>query len=166
MGAQLHVSARDDEKSPFSTVGSRPKKFYLKRLKYSKEQLAEEDYEVENKGREFTFKYTERDLHSVLSYFIYYHMKAFSKTLDHTKSSKKLFGEWVHPDMVACYFPIEEWKSEVYDLSLAMKDPPIRLMSFEIKRQLNFSNLRESFFQAVSKLFLGARRLSCCINYF
>jgi uncharacterized protein len=148
LGAQLHVSARDNEKSPFSTIGSRPMKFYLKKLKYSKEDLAE-DLEVED-DLTHTMEYSERDLHAVLSYFIFYHMNAFSKTLDHKKSTKKEFGEWVHPDVVACYFPIEDWKPEVYDFSMALKDTPIHLMSFEIKRQLSFSNLRESFFQAVS----------------
>jgi hypothetical protein len=148
LGAQLHVSARDNENSPFATVGSRPMKFYLKKLKYSKEDLAE-DLEIEE-DLTHTMGYSERDLHAVLSYFIFFHLNAFSKTLDHKKSTKKEFGEWVHPDVVACYFPIEEWKPEVYDFSMALKDTPIHLMSFEIKRQLNFSNLRESFFQAVS----------------
>lgn len=149
LAAQLHVSARDNEKSPFATIGSRPKKFYLKKLKYSKEELVEEDFEVED-DIAYTVEYSERDLHAVLSYFVFYHMNAFSKTLDHQKSSKKQFGEWVHPDVVACYFPIEEWKPEVYDFSMTLKDTPIKLISFEIKRQLSFGNLRESFFQAVS----------------
>src|SRR5687767_13458781 len=147
LGAQLHVSARDNKKSPFATVGSRPMKFYLKKLTYSKEDLAE-DLAVED-DLTYTMEYSERDLHAVLSYFIFYHMNAFSKTLDHKKSTKREFGEWVHPDVVACYFPIDEWKPEVYDFSMALKDTPIHLMSFEIKRQLTFSNLRESFFQAV-----------------
>lgn len=149
LGAQLYVNARDNKNSPFLVLGSRPKKFYLKALKYAKEYLIEDDFEVHDE-EEYSIRYTERDLHSVLSYFIFYHMNAFSKTLDHTKSTKKQYGEWVHPDVVACYFPIEDWKPEVYDLSMAMKDTTIKLMSFEIKRQLNFGNLRESFFQAVS----------------
>jgi hypothetical protein len=149
LGAQLHVNARDNEKSPFATIGSRPKKFYLKKLKYDKGLLVEDD--LETKGEvEDTLRYSERDLHQLLAYFVYYQMKAHSKTLDHTKTSKKYFGEWIHPDMVACYFSIDELKSEVYDLIRSINKSPVRFYSFEIKKKLSFGNLRESFFQAVS----------------
>lgn len=149
LGAQLYVNARDNEKSPFLTIGSRPKKFYLKKLKYEKGLLVEDD--LETKGDvEDTLRYSERDLHQLLAYFVYYHMKAHSKTLDHTKTSKKYYGEWIHPDMVACYFSIDELKSEVYDLIRSINKSPVWFYSFEIKKKLSFGNLRESFFQAVS----------------
>lgn len=149
LGALLYVNARDNKHSRFSVMGSRPKKFFLKNLKYAKGDLIEEDLEVGD-NEDHAVGFLEKDLHAVLIYFIYYHLNAFSKTLNHTKSTKKQYGEWVHPDVIACYFPIEDWKPEVYDLSMTIKDTPIKLMSFEIKRQLNFGNLRESFFQAVS----------------
>jgi len=149
LAAQLHVSARDNSKSPFATMGSRPKRFYLKSLKYDQNQLLEDDLEVKG-DIEDTLRYSERDLHRLLAYFVYYHIGAHAKTLDHTKTSKKYYGEWIHPDMVACHFPIDEIKPEVYDLILAMEESPIGLISFEIKKKLSFGNLRESFFQAVS----------------
>lgn len=152
LGAQLYVNARDNANSVFGVLGSRPKKFLLKNLTYKKEDLLEEDEETSKTEvvKEKAIGYDEKDLHGLLSYFIYYHMKAYSKTLNHQKSSKKEFGEWVHPDVVACYFPIEDWKTEVYDLSSIMGDAQIALLSFEIKKKLSFANLRESFFQAVS----------------
>lgn len=52
--------------------------------------------------------------------------------------------------MVGCYFPLDEWKSEVFEFSSAIGNVSVRLSSFEIKRELNFSSLRESFFQTVS----------------
>ncbi|GCC51315.1 hypothetical protein SanaruYs_15380 [Chryseotalea sanaruensis] len=149
LGAQLHVSARDNEKSPFATIGSRPKKFYLKKLKYDKDLLVEEDLEVSGEVED-TMRYSERDLHALLAHFIFYTMESYSKTLDHTKTSKKHYGEWIHPDMVACHFPIDDIKPEVYDLSMAINESPIGFISFEIKKKLSFGNLRESFFQAVS----------------
>lgn len=149
LGAQLHVNARDNKNSLFATIGSRPKKFYLKALRYDKDLLVEEDLEA--KGEiEDTLRYSERDVHSLLAYFVFYHMKAYSKTLDHKKTSKKYYGEWIHPDMVACYFSIDELKSEVYDLIRSINKSPVRFYSFEIKKKLSFGNLRESFFQAVS----------------
>lgn len=149
LGAQLHVNARDNKNSLFATIGSRPKKFYLKSLKYDKGLLIEEDLEA-NGEIDDTLKYAEKDLHPILAYFIYYHMKAHSKTLDHKKTSKKHYGEWIHPDMVACYFSIDELKPEVYDLIRSINKSPVRFFSFEIKKKLSFGNLRESFFQAVS----------------
>ncbi len=149
LGAILHVNARDNKNSQFATIGSRPKKFYLKALQYDKDILIEEDWEV-NGEVEDTLRFAERDLHALLAHFIYYTMESYSKTLDHKKTSKKYYGEWIHPDMVAFHFPVEEFKSEVYDLSVAMKESPIGLISFEIKKKLSFGNLRESFFQAVS----------------
>jgi hypothetical protein len=77
-------------------------------------------------------------------------MRIYTKTIQHSKSGKGEFGEWIHPDMVGCYFPLDEWKTEVVDFSSAIGYISIKLFSFEIKRELNFSNLRESFFQAVS----------------
>lgn len=149
LGAQLYVNARDNKNSLFATIGSRPKKFYLKSLKYDKDLLVEEDLEA--KGEiEDTLGYSEKDLHPLLAYFIYYQMKSYSKTLDHKKTSKKQYGEWIHPDMVSCYFTADEMRSEVYDLSVAINESPVALAAFEIKKKLSFGNLRESFFQAVS----------------
>jgi len=68
----------------------------------------------------------------------------------HPKSTKKEFGEWVHPDIVGCYFPIDEWNSEVLELSSAVGNTSLTIFSFELKKELNLSKLRESFFQAVS----------------
>ncbi|MBO9703651.1 MAG: hypothetical protein J7604_25830 [Sporocytophaga sp.] len=150
LGALLHVSAKDNENSPFGSVGSRPKKFILKSLNYSKEDLIEQDAEALEEEGINESSYLEKDLHAVLTYYIYTRMECYSKTLNHQRSSKKKYGEWVHPDIVACYFPLKEWKPEVYDLSSIMSDTQIALLSFEIKRKLNFGNLRYSFFQAVS----------------
>lgn len=149
LGALLHVNARDNKNSLFATIGSRPKKFYLKSLKYDKELLVEEDQEAKGEVDDTT-KYTERDLHALLAYFIYYKMQSYSKTLDHKKTSKKHYGEWIHPDMVAFYFPIEDIKPEVYDLTKVSNESLTEIFSFEIKKKLSFGNLRESFFQAVS----------------
>jgi hypothetical protein len=94
--------------------------------------------------------YLERDLHPFLAYYAQLFLKAQTKTIQHNKSDKKEFGEWVHPDMVGCYFPIEDWKPEVVEFSACVGVSAIKLFSFEIKRRLSFSNLRESFFQTVS----------------
>lgn len=42
------------------------------------------------------------------------------------------------------------YDAEVFELSTAVGSTSLRLYSFEVKRELSFANLRESFFQTVS----------------
>ncbi|WP_375560670.1 hypothetical protein ACE193_23750 [Bernardetia sp. OM2101] len=63
---------------------------------------------------------------------------------------KKEYGEWIHPDMVGCHFSIEDWQSELTEFSNTTGNPAFKLYSFELKRKITFTNLREVFFQTVS----------------
>ncbi|MCC6601097.1 MAG: hypothetical protein IT223_10545 [Crocinitomicaceae bacterium] len=149
--AQIYVSAKDNPKTPFAKTDSRPKKFYLKSLATQIDLTDIETLEPEIPTiRKNKFEYLEKDLHPLLTYFSYYHLRCYTNTINHSHSPKKEFGEWVHPDIVGCYFPFDEWKNEVYDLSSSIGNTTIKLFSFELKRELSFSNLRESFFQTVS----------------
>jgi hypothetical protein len=65
------------------------------------------------------FDYIESDLHPFLAYYSRVYLKAFTKTIRHNTSSKRVFGEWVHPDMIGVYFAAEDWKPEILDLSAA-----------------------------------------------
>lgn len=144
------MNSKDDIKSKFAKTDSRPKKFYLKSMAATidlEDYTLPEDIIVDKKKK---FNFLEKDLHKYLSYFTYYHLNCYTKTIKHNISSKKEFGEWVHPDMVGCYFRMEDWKKEVYDFSNSIGVRGIVIYSFELKRELSFSNLRESFFQCVS----------------
>ena len=97
----------------------------------------------------------ERDLHSLLAYFLkhndYFH--AYSKTIFHEESQKGTKGEdkWLYPDMVAVNFEYANYgKNNVLKFIEKFDIKPIRIFSFEIKKELSFSNYKESFFQAVS----------------
>lgn len=150
LGAQIYVNAKDNPKSIFAKTDTRPKKFYLKsqvsKLDLSETAISKEEIIIKKKK----FDYLEKDLHSYLSYYAYYFLNCVTKTINHSHSTKKEFGEWVHPDIVGCYFPLEDWKNEVYDLSSSIGNISIKIFSFELKRELNLGNLRESFFQTVS----------------
>ena len=150
LGAQIYVNAKDNPESHFAQTDSRPKKFYLRsqanQLDLSEKSITKEPTPVKKQR----FDFLEKDLHPYLTYYAYYHLHCYTKTINHSQSSKKEFGEWVHPDIVGCYFPLEDWKQEVYELSSSIGNISIRLFSFELKRELSFGNLRESFFQAVS----------------
>jgi hypothetical protein len=155
LGARLYVIVRDNPDSKFKSVGTRPKRFYLKDKKY---QVDFREYEIgkteeessEPAGIQQKKIYLEKDLHSFLAYFAFYHLTCYTKTINHSKSGKKEYGEWVHPDMVGCVFPIDEWDQEVLQLSSAIGNTSVKLISFELKRELNLTSLRENFFQTVS----------------
>jgi uncharacterized protein len=150
LGALIYVSCKDNPKSLFAKTDSRPKKFYLKSMEDVidiNDKSISDDVPITKKKK---FDYLEKDLHKVLTQYCYYYLHCYTKTINHSLSSKKEFGEWVHPDMVGCHFAMEDWKKEVYDFSGALGVRGIELFSFEIKRELNFGNLRESFFQCVS----------------
>lgn len=150
LSAQLYVNSKENPKTSFAQTDSRPKKFYLKdhenQIDFSDVTISKNS--ITSKKKKFDF--LEKDLHAYLTYYAHYHLHCYTRTINHTLSSKKEFGEWVHPDMVGCYFPFNDWKTEVYDLSHSIGDISIKLFSFELKRELGFGNLRESFFQTVS----------------
>lgn len=155
LGAIIYVAARDNPQSNFGTLGKRPKRFYLKNkdyqvdLKEYAEGKTEEEVAVSPQPKA-TPKYAEKDLHPFLAHFARYSLGCYTKTIRHSKSNKKTFGEWVHPDMVGCVFPIDEWDEEVLELSSAIGNTSIQLISFELKKEVNLSTLREKFFQTVS----------------
>jgi hypothetical protein len=149
MGAQLFVAVRDKKDTPFVKLGARPSLFFLKQLMKGSEEEYLSKYPMPVPLPVKKSGYLERELHSFLAH-AHLFLKAHTKTLDHTKSVKKEYGEWVHPDMVGAYFPLDDWKPEVIELGAALGNVSVKLFSFEIKRELNFGNLRESFFQTVS----------------
>jgi hypothetical protein len=146
----IFSNTRDHADTRFVKLGQRPARYFLKELLPGQEKEIEKAITEPDDSTPTVFDYKEADLHPILAYFARVHFKAFTKTIRHSTSSKKEFGEWVHPDMIGVYFASEDWKTEVLELSAASGNPPIRLFSFEIKKSLSFSNLREAFFQAVS----------------
>ena len=94
--------------------------------------------------------YRERDLHALLTYFVRENLNIYTKTIYHERSRKRSYIQWLHPDMVGVYFLIEDWEEEVANFAKEIGFTAVILFSYEIKRELNFNNLRESFFQAVS----------------
>lgn len=149
VGAQLYVEVRDNPTSIFAKTDTRPKRFYLRKHGTPETNQQAESEPTVQPAHNLT--YLEKDLHPFMAYFGFNYLKASLKTIHHAKSDKKEFGEWVHPDMIGCYFSFQNWNMDVVEVSSVMGNTgALKLFSFELKRQLNFSNLRESFFQAVS----------------
>ncbi|MDO8721345.1 MAG: HTH domain-containing protein [Syntrophales bacterium] len=157
LGAQLYVDVRDNTESKFIKVGKRPARFFLKdRQSEVSANLVSQIEKEEQKKAVNVPKYKERDLHPILAYFAYsnpsfnHGRSIYTKTILHEKSLKQGYNEWVHPDMVGFYLPIEDWRPEVIEFNRLLDNNSIRLFSFEVKKSLNKANYRESYFQAVS----------------
>jgi hypothetical protein len=149
LGALIYVDVRDNPKTSFISIDSRPKKFFLKRLMGTVDIKDPDTTEISKIIKPKT-EFLEKNLHPLMVYYGFYYFKAYLKTINHSKSVKKSFGEWVHPDIVGCYFPYKDWGGEVVEVSTLMGDTATKLYSFELKRELSISNIREAFFQAVS----------------
>ena len=46
---------------------------------------------------------------------------------------------------------MEQWEYDIFDIVNFTGNQPVKIFSYELKKTLDFNNLRESYFQAVSK---------------
>ncbi|WQT32443.1 COG2958 family protein [Helicobacter pylori] len=97
----------------------------------------------------------ERDLHPFLTYMAYYNenLKCYTKTIFHEESVKSPKGmdRWLYPDMVGVRFLHAEWSNEnLIAFSKKFDTLPVKLVSFELKKEISVHNCRECYFQAIS----------------
>ncbi len=97
----------------------------------------------------------ERDLHPFLTYMAINNenLKCYTKTIFHEESSKSIKGmdRWLYPDMVGVRFLHAEWSNEnLIAFSKKFDTLPIKLVSFELKKEISTHNCRECYFQAIS----------------
>ena len=166
IAAQIYVDIRDNAASPFVKIDSKPRKFFLRDLISGEKLKTIKEREEGTVEAPSEVKYSERELHPLLTYYAYTYMHVYTKTVFHERSGKRSYAQWLHPDLVGVNLPIEEWQTEVLDFGLAMGNRLAKLYSFEIKRELTFANIREAFFQTVSnsswanEAYLVAARIS------
>lgn len=104
--------------------------------------------------------FNERDLHPLLVKFLNGDPKfrLRCKTIYHEKCKKDKKGkcEWNYPDIVGVYFPynkyspFDKYDGEILKFLHHTGQKKHKLFSFELKVNLKFTNLKESYFQAVS----------------
>src|SRR5690554_6180020 len=97
--------------------------------------------------------YSEHELYPLLIEFLHKELKLYCQRIDE-KTSRNSHGSggnhWLHPDIVALEPLDQHWDAVVKDCVRHGNDSAIRLWSFEVKKQLTKSNVRQYFFQAVS----------------
>lgn len=157
LGARLYVDSRDNPDSLFVKVGKRPTRFFLKSRQTELSEALLRKLEVEEAKKPApAAAYNERDLHPLLTYYVYANptfsrgRSIHTKTIFHESSRRRGYNEWLHPDIVGVYLPLGDWHTDVIKFNQLLDNNSIRLFSFELKKAITKATYRESFFQAVS----------------
>ncbi|MDW3559158.1 HTH domain-containing protein [Helicobacter pylori] len=148
----------DEKEEPFLYwLKSREREFPPQETPDAKEE-DDEQSECSDTAEKQKTSFNERDLHPLLVKFLDkdLNFKLQCKTIYHEKCKKTSAGKalWNYPDIVGVYFPQNDrhknYKIETLEFLHHTGQKRHKLFSFELKIRINFSNLKESYFQAVS----------------
>jgi uncharacterized protein len=123
---------------------------------YPKETIDKDEEEEEQQDFPLsttTNVFAECDLYPILINYLKSEFKLFCQRIDEkrSKNSRGSAGnQWLHPDVVAMQPVDKEWNELIRSCVKQGAGQSVRLWSFEVKKELNGSNARKSFFQAVS----------------
>ncbi|EPZ69201.1 COG2958 family protein [Helicobacter pylori] len=97
----------------------------------------------------------ERDLCPFLTYMAFFNenLKCYTKTIFHEGSLKSQQGmdRWLYPDMVGVRFLHAELSNEnLIAFSKKFDTLPVKLVSFELEKEISVNNCRECYFRAIS----------------
>ncbi|RVY59605.1 HTH domain-containing protein [Helicobacter pylori] len=168
LGSQLGEHDIPNDKKQFYVTNNkkRPFRYWLKSCEREfppqETSNAEDDEQIECSGTAKKQKnsFHERVLHPLLVKFLSEdpNFKLLCKTIRHEECKKGEGGEckWNYPDIVGVYFPYNKYfpyngyKEETLKFLHHTGQKRHKLFSFELKKELSLSNLKESYFQAVS----------------
>ncbi|GAA8156922.1 COG2958 family protein [Helicobacter pylori] len=146
VSASIYTALKKGEGLPFCKVQEKP---VLIALKGTAKEL------VLNTQKPSAKIAHERDLHPFLTYMAFNNenLKCYTKTIFHEESSKSIKGmdRWLYPDMVGVRFLHAELSNEnLIAFSKKFDTLPVKLVSFELKKEISVHNCRECYFQAIS----------------
>ncbi|GAA8177756.1 COG2958 family protein [Helicobacter pylori] len=154
VSASIYTALKKGEELPFKKVQEKPVLIALKGV--AKEPvLNTEKINAPSAKIAHNKIMHERDLHPFLTYMAFHseNLKCYTKTIFHEESSKSPKGmdRWLYPDMVGVRFLHAELSNEnLIAFSKKFDTLPVKLVSFELKREISVHNCRECYFQAIS----------------
>lgn len=133
ISSKIYTDIKENgDSSKYVQLSKRPSKFFLRAL--SEEDtlfhitVHTEEMPLSPEKKE---KFRERDLHPLLTKFVYSapHFKCYSKTVFHEKSQKDKKGKnkWLHPDIVGIYYPFEDYDKNTVSMIGALKESACKL---------------------------------------
>ncbi|WP_187907191.1 HTH domain-containing protein [Helicobacter pylori] len=153
---QFYVT--NNKKRPFHYwLKSREREFPPQETPDSKEE-DDEQSECSDTAKKQKTSLKEESLHKLLVKFLSEdpNFKLLCKTIRHNECKKGKGGEckWNYPDIVGVYFPQNDrhknYKIETLEFLHHTGQNSYKLFSFELKNKISLSNLKASYFQAVS----------------
>ncbi len=149
VSASIYTALKKGEELPFFKVQEKPALIALKSA------MNEPVLNTQKPSAPSVKIVHERDLHPFLTYMAFHNenLKCYTKTIFHEESSKSIKGmdRWLYPDMVGVRFLHAEWSNEnLIAFSKKFDTLPIKLVSFELKKEISVNNCRECYFQAIS----------------
>ncbi len=149
---QFYV-ARKEKGTHYYWLKSREREFPPQETSNAEEK-DDEQSECSDTAKKQKNSFHERVLHPLLVKFLDTdpNFKLLCKTIRHEECKKGKGGEckWNYPDIVGVYFPYNKYQQETLKFLHHTGQEKHKLFSFELKKELSFSNLKESYFQAVS----------------
>ncbi len=155
---QFYV-ARKEGGAFFYWLKSREREFPPQETPDTKEE-DDEQSECSGTAKKTKNSFHERVLHPLLVKFLSEdpNFKLLCKTIRHEECKKGEKGKdkWNYPDIVGVYFPYNKYfpyngyEEETLKFLHHTGQKRHKLFSFEFKKELSFSGLKESYFQAVS----------------
>lgn len=131
------------------TTEGRPRKYYYTEKTDSDEIESLEDTNVPIND---TLP-LEHDLYPILIEYLQVEHSLYVKRIDEKRSNNNRGpkgNEWLYPDLVALEDLVSQWSHKVTECAKQYGDKKAKLWSFEVKRKINSSNVRSTFFQCVS----------------
>lgn len=149
VGASIYIALNKGEELPFLKTQEKPVLIALK------DAAKEPVLNIEKPGVSSAKIMHERDLHPLLTYMAIHNenLKCYTKTIFHEESLKSPKGmdRWLYPDMVGVRFLHAELSNEnLIAFSKKFDTLPVKLVSFELKKEISVNNCRECYFQAIS----------------
>lgn len=132
------------------TIEKRPREYFYSTLSDEDEVASAVPVET---NQQTVKQLTEHDLYPLLGQYLSVELNCLSMRIDELRSRNTRGHRgnmWLFPDIVGMTRLTENWTDETVDLAKAVGAERANLFSFEVKKKLNRSNVRESFYQTLS----------------
>lgn len=145
---------------------AKPSRFFLKELEQQQDNHATSITISTDEAK--ASKLTERETHKYFTAWCNQEKDIWTKTIFHEKASKsKRNGEvsdkWLYPDLLGVKFSFA-YNSELTELATKISAPLVKIYAYELKLELNSSNVKEYYFQAVSNSSWANEGYLVCAN--